>query len=229
MQVDFISNLKDLIKRGEDKALLISATGTGKTYASAFGLRDAISGSGRILFLVHREQIAKQAMRSYKNVFGSGRSFGLLSGHSRDVDSDILFATMQMMSKEDVMQQFPQNCFKTIVIDEAHRTGANSYQKIMSYFKPDFWLGMTASPERTDDFDVFSLFDHNIATEIRLQQAMEEDLLCPFHYFGITDLEIDGESIDEDTGLQNFQFLVSTDRVDHIISQINFTYLFNNM
>ena len=222
MQVDFISNLKDLIKRGEDKALLISATGTGKTYASAFGLRDAISGSGRILFLVHREQIAKQAMRSYKNVFGSGRSFGLLSGHSRDVDSNILFATMQMMSKEDVMQQFPQNCFKTIVIDEAHRTGANSYQKIMSYFKPDFWLGMTASPERTDDFDVFSLFDHNIATEIRLQQAMEEDLLCPFHYFGITDLEIDGESIDEDTGLQNFQFLVSMDRVDHIISQINF-------
>ena len=109
-----------------------------------------------------------------------------------------------------------------VIIDEAHRTGANSYQKIMDYFKPKFWLGMTASPERTDDYDVFSAFDHNIALEIRLQQAMEEDLLCPFHYFGITDLEIDGEAIDEETGLRNFNRLVSDKRVDYIIEQMNF-------
>ena len=237
MQVDFINNLKRIREQGEDKALLISATGTGKTYASAFGLRDAMGDnngnvksvfknnskkSNRILFIVHREQIAKQAMKSYKNVFGRSKTYGLLSGNSKDTDADILFATMQMMSKEEVMMQFQKDCFKTIVIDEAHRTGASSYQKIMDYFEPEFWLGMTASPERTDDFDVFATFDHNIALEIRLQQAMEENLLCPFHYFGITDMELDGVVIDEKTEMENFRFLVSDKRVDYIIKQMNF-------
>ena len=95
--------------------------------------------------------------------------------------------------------------------DEAHHSGAESYRKIMEYFQPDFWLGMTASPE-TNRFDVYEIFDHNIAYEIRLQQALEEDLLCPFHYFGITDLSIDGEVIgDEDSadGLRNFNRLTS--------------------
>ena len=178
--------------------------------------------SNRILFIVHREQIAKQAMKSYKNVFGRSKTYGLLSGNSKDTDADILFATMQMMSKEEVMNQFSKDCFKTIVIDEAHRTGAASYQKIMDYFEPEFWLGMTASPERTDDFDVFATFDHNIALEIRLQQAMEEKLLCPFHYFGITDMELDGVVIDEKTEIENFRFLVSDKRVDYIIKQMNF-------
>ena len=233
MQVGFINNLRALIERGETKALLVSATGTGKTYASAFGLRDAMGDlddslkinsekSNRILFIVHREQIAKQAMKSYKNVFGRSKTYGLLSGNSKETDADILFATMQMMSKEEVMTQFSRDCFKTIVIDEAHRTGAASYQKIMDYFEPEFWLGMTASPERTDDFDVFATFDHNIALEIRLQQAMEENLLCPFHYFGITDMEIDGVVIDEKTEMENFRFLVSDKRVDYIIKQMNF-------
>jgi len=222
MQVDFISNLRKLVEQGENKALLISATGTGKTYASAFGIRDAIDYNNRVLFLVHREQIAKQAMKSYKNVFGNTRHFGLLSGNQKDMDADFLFATMQMMSKEEVMKQFPKNSFQTIIVDEAHRTGAASYQKIMDYFEPEFWLGMTASPERTDDFDVFANFNHNIALEIRLQQAMEENLLCPFHYFGITDMEIDGEVIDDKTEIENFRFLVSDKRVDYIIKQINF-------
>lgn len=233
MQIGFINNLKTLVDNGENKALLISATGTGKTYASAFGLRDAMGDSenvsknntvksNRILFIVHREQIAKQAMKSYKNVFGRSKTYGLLSGNSKDTDADILFATMQMMSKEEVMTQFQKDCFKTIVIDEAHRTGAASYQKIMDYFEPEFWLGMTASPERTDDFDVFATFDHNIALEIRLQQAMEENLLCPFHYFGITDMEMDGVVIDEKTEIENFRFLVSDKRVDYIIKQMNF-------
>ena len=186
------------------------------------GFKNNSKKSSRILFIVHREQIAKQSMKSYKNVFGRSKTYGLLSGNSKDTDADILFATMQMMSKEEVMTQFPKECFKTIVIDEAHRTGAASYQKIMEYFEPEFWLGMTASPERTDDFDVFKTFNHNIALEIRLQQAMEENLLCPFHYFGITDLEIDGEVIDEKTEIENFRFLVSDKRVDYIINQMNF-------
>ncbi len=225
MQVGFIKNLKQIIEAGEDRALLISATGTGKTYASAFGIRDALDKIGankKVLFIVHREQIAKQAMKSYKMVFGKSRKFGLLSGNSKEIDVDFVFATMQMISKENMMKRFEKEHFQTIIIDEAHRTGANSYQKIMDYFEPKFWLGMTASPERMDEFDVFALFNHNIALEIRLQQAMEENLLCPFHYFGITDIEIGGEMIDEKTGLRDFNRLISDERVNYIIKQAEY-------
>lgn len=220
MQLGFISNLKKIREAGEEKALLISATGTGKTYASAFALRE--DDPKKVLFLVHREQIAKQAIKSYKKVFGATKTFGLLSGNEKDYSADYLFSTMQMMSKDETLARFEKDEFQTIVIDEAHRVGANSYQKILDYFEPEFWLGMTASPERTDDYDVYEAFDHNIAYEIRLQQALEENLLCDFHYFGITDLAIDGVSIDEDTGLRNFSLLTSDARVDYVIEQAEF-------
>lgn len=220
MQLRFISNLEKLRAAGASKALLISATGTGKTYASAFALREA--GAKKVLFLVHREQIAKQAIVSFKKVFGSTRTFGLLSGNSKDFDVDYLFSTMQMMAKPEVLSKFRRNEFETIIIDEAHRTGAVSYQNIMRYFTPKFWLGMTASPERTDTFDVYEAFDHNIAYEIRLQQALEENLLCPFHYFGITDLQIDGETVDEETGLRDFNKLICDERVSYVIDQLEY-------
>lgn len=220
MQVGFIANLRRLRQEGKKRALLISATGTGKTYASAFAIRD--ENPKRALFLVHREQIAKQAIESYKKVFGNTKSFGLLSGNAKETKADYLFATMQMMAKKDIREQFHRDEFQTIIIDEAHRTGASSYQNIMEYFTPQFWLGMTASPERTDSFDVYAMFDHNIACEIRLQQALEENLLCPFHYFGITDLQIDGEAVDEETGLRNFNRLTSDERVDYVLEQAEY-------
>lgn len=225
MQVGFIKNLEKLYEKGENRGLLISATGTGKTYASAFGIRDVLlseDSDKKVLFLVHREQIARQALNTFKKVFGGSRKYGLLSGSSKDYDSQFLFSTMQMMAKEETRNHYKRDEFSCIILDEAHRTGAESYKRIMEYFRPDFWLGMTASPERTDDFDVFSLFDHNIAYEIRLQQAMEEDLLCPFHYFGITDLEIDGKAFDEETGLKNFRYLVCDDRVNYVIEQAKY-------
>ncbi len=220
MQVDFVKNLKKMIDNGEKRALLISATGTGKTYASAFALREV--NPRKALFLVHREQIARQAIESYKRVFGNTKTFGLLSGTSKDFEADYLFSTMQMMAKPEIRNRFRRDEFQFIIIDEAHRTGAASYQKIMDYFQPDFWLGMTASPERTDAYDVYQAFDHNIAYEIRLQGALEEDLLCPFHYFGITELQIDGQTIDEETGLRDFNRLTDDTRVDYIIEQIQY-------
>ena len=99
--------------------------------------------------------------------------------------------------------------------------GAESYQKIMRYFKPKFWLGMTASPD-TNQYDIYSIFNHHIAYEIRLQQALEEDLLCPFHYFGITDLEINGEVFDDNAGVKNFSNLISDARVDYVIEKANY-------
>ena len=220
MQLGFISNLEKIREAGETKALLISATGTGKTYASAFALREG--NIKKVLFLVHREQIAKQAIVSYKKVFGNTRTFGLLSGNSKEYATDYLFSTMQMMAKQEILTKFRRDEFDTIIIDEAHRIGAASYQNIMQYFTPTFWLGMTASPERTDAFDVYEAFDHNIAYEIRLQQALEENLLCPFHYFGITDLQIDGETVNEETGLRDFNKLTSDERVSYVLQQIEY-------
>ncbi len=220
MQLTFISNLKKIVENHGRKALLISATGTGKTYASAFAVREF--NPRRALFLVHREQIAKQAIESYKKIFGNTKTFGLLSGNSEELNTDYLFSTMQKMSKEEIYTRFDRREFDIIVIDEAHRIGANSYQKIVKYFEPKLLIGMTASPERTDGFDVYKEFDYNIAYEIRLQQALEENYLCPFHYFGITDIKFDGDEINEETELKDFNRLVCDDRVDYIIKQIEF-------
>lgn len=220
MQREFLSNLLELVEGEERKALLLSATGTGKTYAAAFAAREL--APKKILFLVHREDILRKALQSFKNVIGPDKRWGLLSATKRDFDADYLFATMNMMSKDETLNRYSKDEFDLIVIDEAHRAGGNSYQKIINYFEPKLLLGMTATPERTDGYDVYQLFDHNIAYEIRLQKAMEENLLCPFHYFGISDLTIDGIDIDDESGLKNFNLLVSDTRVDYILDKINY-------
>ena len=219
MQAVFVEHVMEMWHRGIKRALLLSATGTGKTYASAFALREM--NPRRVLFLVHREQIAKQTIKSYRKVFGNSRTYGLLSGSRKELDAEFLFATMQMMSKEEIYTQFEPQEFDVIILDECHHAGAESYQRILRYFEPKFWLGMTASPD-TNQYDVYSIFDHNIAYEIRLQQALEEDLLCPFHYFGITDLEVDGEVFDDNTGVRNFTKLVSDDRVNYVIEKAEY-------
>lgn len=219
MQVAFVKNVMEMRAQHIDRALLLSSTGTGKSLASAFMLREM--GTRRALFIVHREQIAKQTLKSYKRVFGSSRTYGLLSGNSRELGAEFLFATMQMMSKEDILSHYSPGDFDVIILDECHHAGAESYQKIMRYFKPKFWLGMTASPD-TNQYDIYSIFEHHIAYEIRLQQALEEDLLCPFHYFGITDLEINGEVFDDNAGVKNFSNLISDARVDYVIDKANY-------
>ena len=224
MQMDFISNLKRIYSHGNKRALLISATGTGKTYASAFGIREL--GFKRILFLVHRNQIASQALKSYKNVFDNRVSMGLVSGYNHDYKADFVFATMQTMSKREILEKYSPDTFEAIVIDEAHHSSADSYQRIIEYFKPQFWLGMTATPDKrvteNDDKNIYELFDYQIACEIRLQQAMEENLLCPFHYFGITDLELITDSNTREEKLRNFSLLTSDTRVDYIIEKANY-------
>lgn len=214
MQLEFVRKLNEIRAMGEHRALLISATGTGKTYAAAFALREI--NPKRALFLVHREQILRKAIESFKNVFGDTKTFGLYSGTSQEIDCDFIFATMQTMAIH--FEDFAKQEFQVIVVDEAHRVGAESYQKMMAYFNPDLWIGMTASPDRTDKFDVYSAFDHNIAHEIRLQEAMRLNLLCPFHYYGITDIFVDGEEKEK----RDFARLVCDERVDFIIEKAEY-------
>ena len=169
--------------------------------------------------IVHRERIARQALKSFSRVFGDTKSLGLLIGQTREIDRDIIFSTVQTLYKDETLQSFKQDEFDYIIIDEVHKAGAPTYQKIVSYFKPKFLLGLTATPERCDDFDIFKMFDYNIAYEIRLKQALEEDILCPFHYFGISDLEVKGVTLKDDA---DFTLLTSDERVKHIIDKIEF-------
>ncbi len=125
---------------------------------------------------------------------------------------------MQTMSKKEVYSSLAPDIFDTIIIDEAHRIGAKSYQEIMDYFKPKFWLGMSASPERMDDFDVYAAFDHNIAYEIRLQQALEEKLIMSIPLFWHYRLFNQRKR----NGFYRFHYLTSNQRVDYIIEQTNY-------
>lgn len=219
MQKAFIKSILSLKEKNVHKALLLSATGTGKTYASAFAMKEL--HPKRILFVVHREQIARQAMNSYRRVFGESRTYGLLTGSDKDTDAEFVFATVQTVSKPEIYRQFEKNAFDVIVLDECHHAGADSYQRIMEWFHPDFFLGMTASPD-TNNYDIYALFDHNIAYEIRLEEALKEDLLCPFHYFGITDIEIDGKVLNDQTGVSNFKDLISEERVSYVLNQAEY-------
>ena len=162
-------------------------------------------------------------MISYRNVFGKKYKMGLLSGNHADEGFDFLFSTMQTMAKDDVMKQYDKEEFSIIILDECHRSGAPSYQKIVNYFNPTLLLGMSASPERTDDFNVYEFFNFNTVYEIRLQRALEEEMLCPFHYFGITDLDITDEDVlNARDDYKLFRKLVSNDRVHHIIENAQY-------
>lgn len=215
MQEEALKSLKNLRDNNNDKALLISATGTGKTFLSAFDVRRF--KPKRLLFVVHRRNIAEAALRSFKYLIPNV-SMGIFSGNTKETDSDFIFSTVQTIHKKEYREMFNRDAFDYIIIDEVHRAGAQSYQDIVDYFKPKFLLGMSATPERSDDFDIYEMFDHNIAYEIRLIQAMEYNLLCPFHYYGITDMTIDGIEIDDKS---EFNILTSELRVDYIIEKIN--------
>ena len=216
MQTKALASLEKLRQSGQTKALLISATGTGKTYLAAFAVQK--SAPRRVLFLVHREQILKQAAQTFQHVLGN-IDIGFLSGTHKDFAAPYLFSTVSMLTKEEIMTQFAPTYFDYIIIDETHRAGAASYRKILDYFRPQFLLGMTATPSRSDGFDIYKLFDYNIAYEIHLKEAMQEDMLCPFHYFGITDITIGGREIDD---VSAFTELTADERVEHIIGKAQF-------
>lgn len=173
----------------------------------------------KFLFVVHRANIAKAAMKSYQTVFGDGKSMGMYSGNRKELDKDFIFSTIQTISKDAHLERFPVDHFDYIVIDETHRAGANSYQRILDYFSPKFLLGMTATPERTDGFDIFNLFNYTIAHEIRLHDALNENMLSPFHYYGVTDITINGEVLDEDS---TFNLLTSSERIKRVIDKAEF-------
>ncbi len=226
MQVNFISNLRKILEAGEERALLISATGTGKTYASAFAMREL--GFKRVLFLVHRGQLARQTKKSYERVFGESVSMGLVGAGYQEYEKDYVFAMVQTLNRDNHLYQYKPDEFDCIILDEAHHSAANTYQKVMKYFRPRLWLGMTATPDKRDDDmegkNIYEIFHYQIAYEIRLQQAMEENMLCPFHYFGISDISLLDEKQIKAKKMteRDFNLLTGDERVRHIIAQANY-------
>ncbi len=220
MQTKALDNLERIRKCGETKSLVIAATGTGKTYMSAF---DVIKfAPKKLLFLVHREDILRSALETYKNLCKNNNiKMGLYTGNKKDTDVNYIFATMQTIVNN--LDKFKEDEFQYIVIDEAHHCTSPTYTKILNYFKPQFLLGMTATPERCDKGNIFDIFDNNVATEIRLHEALENELIVPFHYFGITDIQdadLEGVKLDDISEVAGR--LMINSRVDYIIEKMNF-------
>lgn len=213
MQEQALKNLESL-RNYAKRGLLISATGTGKTYLSGFDVKNA--KAERVLFITHRKTILSKAKETFETII-KDKKMGIYDGNMGE--EDYLFAMIQTMSKKEHLEKFPKDYFDYIIIDEVHHGGAKSYQSLINYFTPRFMLGMTATPERGDNFDIYELFHHNIAYEIRLHDALREELLCPFHYFGISDIEVDGELITEKTAVKK---LTADERVNHIIEKSRF-------
>ena len=173
--------------RGVNRALVVAATGSGKTYLAAF---DALNrDSTRLLFIVHKDIILKAARKTFQTVFKESRTYGIYTAESKQLDADFLFASNQIRSEN--LDLFSKDEFDYIIIDEVHHASASTYQKIIQYFHPEFLLGLTATPERRDGQDVYSLFGNNVPYDLRLRDALVNDLIVPFHYYGIKDSLID--------------------------------------
>jgi superfamily II DNA or RNA helicase/HKD family nuclease len=218
MQVEALAEIANLRASGAKKALVISATGTGKTILSALDVR--AFAPKRLLFMVHREQILDRAIEEFQRVLGEPRDqFGKFTGTSRQADRRYVFATVQTLSQESVLARIDPREFDYVLVDEVHHAGASTYQRVLSHLRPEFTLGMTATPERNDAFNVFELFDFNVPYEIRLGRALENDMLAPFHYYGVADATFDdGSTIDIEDGLDR---LASRIRVEHILNALD--------
>lgn len=182
---------------GYDKGLVVAATGIGKTYLAAFDCENY----DKVLFVAHREEIIKQARKSFKNVYPNKKT-GLFYNKYKDTDADFIFALVQTLGKDIYLNDnyFEKDYFDYIVIDEFHHAVANNYKKIIEYFRPKFLLGLTATPERLDNKDVFALCDYNNVYEIRLKEAIAKGWLVPFRYYGIFDDTIDYSTVNMRNG-----------------------------
>ena len=172
---------------GQNRSLVISATGSGKTYLAAF---DALNfNPDRLLYVVHEGSILKKSLETFQKVFGGSKTCGLYSGEAKEIEADFLFSTNVTMCRS--LELFDKKEFDYIIIDECHHAVADSYRKIIDYFEPEFLLGLTATENRMDNQDVVEIFGNNIPYELRLRDAIINQLIVPFHYYGIRDELVD--------------------------------------
>lgn len=215
MQKAALIALQNLRATNARRGLVVSATGTGKTYLAAFDVQQV--APKRMLFIAHREQLLTQAQATFKRIFGNSKKMGIFSGRIKDDDAEFIFATIQTLTKH--YQDFKASAFDYIVIDETHRAKADTYQILFEYFKPQFLLGITATPDRMDGFNVYELFDYNLAYEISLTDALESEMLVPFNYIGVADYSIEGDLISD---VSDLKYLVADERIKHLIAKTKY-------
>ena len=187
MQRKALKELNRMRAIGNTRSLVVSATGSGKTYLAAFDARNF--DPQRLLYIVHEGSILKKSLETFQEVFGGTKSCGVYSGEAKELDAEFIFATNVSMCRS--LELFDEKEFDYIIIDECHHAVADTYRKIIDYFEPEFLLGLTATENRMDNKDVVELFGNNIPYELRLRDAIINDLIVPFHYYGIHDKLID--------------------------------------
>ena len=183
-QIEALCALENARAEGAVKGLVQAATGVGKTYLAAFDSRNY----DRVLFVAHREEILKQAAVSFKNVRNS-EEYGFFDGKSKCTDKPVIFASVATLGNSNYLneQYFPADFFQYVVVDEFHHAVTDQYRRIVEYFKPQFLLGLTATPERMDGRSIYEICDYNVPYEISLAEAINKGMLVPFHYYGIYD------------------------------------------
>ncbi len=183
-QIEALYALEDSRAEGASKGLVQAATGVGKTYLAAF---DSVNFQ-RVLFIAHREEILKQAAVSFRNVRCSD-DYGFFYGKHKDTGKSVIFASVATLGREEYLTEeyFPADYFDYLVIDEFHHAVNIQYRRIVNYFKPQFMLGLTATPERMDGKSIYEICDYNVPYEISLKEAINKGILVPFHYYGIYD------------------------------------------
>ena len=215
MQKKALKELNRYRAVGVNRALTIASAGSGKTYLAAF---DALNfNPKRLLYIVHEGSILRKSLETFQEVFGKNVTYGIYSGTSKESDADFVFATNITMC--NTLELFSKSEFDYIIIDECHHATAETYKKIIGYFEPEFLLGLTATPERLDNQDVFEMFDHNVPYELRLRDAIANDLVVPFKYYGIRDQLVDyGLSGNEERRM--IAQMAKEDHCDFIAKQI---------
>ncbi|EPZ38352.1 HKD family nuclease fused to DNA/RNA helicase of superfamily II [Anoxybacillus ayderensis] len=181
-QVEALAQLEATYEEGYDRAMVVMATGLGKTYLAAFFARNF----SKVLFIAHREEILHQARRSFAQVLPD-KTFGMYDGKVKEGKADVVFASIFTLSMKKHLQAFAQDEFDLIIVDEFHHAAAKSYERVLSYFQPKFLLGITATPDRNDYKDVYALCDGNVAYRIDFIEAVQRGWLAPFRYYGVYD------------------------------------------
>lgn len=183
-QIEALCALENTRAEGAKRALVQAATGVGKTYLAAFDSKKY----ERVLFVAHREEILQQAAESFKNVRNSD-DYGYFNGESKCTDKSVIFASVATLGRMEYLNDtyFTSDYFNYVVIDEFHHAVNDQYQRIVDYFKPQFLLGLTATPERMDGRNIYEICDYNVPYEISLKEAINKGMLVPFHYYGIFD------------------------------------------
>jgi len=217
-QVEALRGLKNIRDKGFIRAVVIAATGLGKTFLAAFDAREVNAKS--LLFIAHREEILNQAESTYKKVFREEIDPKILAGGKHLENANFVFATVQSLSQAKNRELIKRN-YDYVVIDEFHHTAASSYQKILDVIQPKFLLGLTATPERQDGHDVLKICEYNIAYEVRLPEAINRGWLIPFHYFGVADESVNYENINWRSGkfdpTELEHALILEERVDEVL------------